>query len=109
MTACFNSGFFYLLQVLEQCQYELVVPLTLLFSSTLLKVNESFIISGRTHTGFQRTRKYSYDSVSYLTWLAVPSLPPLGSAHGSRLRPASGGLPGVPWFPGLARALLLCQ
>lgn len=32
---------FFLLQVLQQCQYELVVPLTLLFSSTLLKVSDS--------------------------------------------------------------------
>lgn len=33
------SFFSCLLQVLEQCRYEQVVPLTLLFSSTLLKVS----------------------------------------------------------------------
>lgn len=48
----------FLSQVLEQCQYELVVPLTLLFSSTLLKVSDPFIISGGTHT----------DSSSFSFW-----------------------------------------
>ncbi|KAA8585642.1 hypothetical protein FQN60_004336 [Etheostoma spectabile] len=38
-------------EVLEQCRYELVVPLTLLFSSTLLKVSISFQRLVRTEQG----------------------------------------------------------
>lgn len=52
-------------QVLERCRYELVVPLALLFSSTLVKVSGCRAES-RNSLGV----KYFY-SVPYLTWSVI--------------------------------------
>lgn len=86
---------FYLCQVLEQCQYALVVPLTLLFSSILLKV--SFLKSG---TKTLWTNSHLFNLVGFV---------PPGSVCVSRLRGAAGGLQVVPQLPVLAWALLLSR
>lgn len=77
-----------LLQVLERCQYNLVVPLSLLFSSTLLKVSLNV----------------SLVSSSVLSSALVP-----GSSPGARRRRPAEGPRSVPPVPGLARTLLLRQ
>lgn len=70
---------FYLPQVLEQCRYELVVPLTLLFSSTLLKVSSCHLESVEEEAQALQTLvlgytiRYFYYTISYLTWSAVSS------------------------------------